>query len=220
MPNTLGVVAALGQIDEPVHVLVVDHYDSFTFNLVQLLETLGARCEVVACDAVGVDDLRRSPARALVLSPGPCAPARSGVSLAAVRALAADRPILGVCLGHQVIAEAFGGRVVRARRPVHGKPISVRHDGRTVYAGLEQPFVAVRYNSLVVAEDALPSCLEVSARSLEGEIMGLRHRELPVEGIQFHPESVLSEVGAPLLSRWLALVTEPRPAPRESDEAR
>jgi anthranilate synthase/aminodeoxychorismate synthase-like glutamine amidotransferase len=182
-------------------VLVVDNYDSFTYNLVQYLGELGARIDVVRNDGATVDELlARGPARVIV-SPGPCTPAEAGVSIDAIRAFAeAGTPVLGVCLGHQALAAAFGGRVVRGE-PVHGKTAPVEHDGRTIYRGLESPLVAGRYHSLVV-DPELPDELEVSARSGE-VVMGLRHRELPAEGVQFHPESVLTEDGKALLQNFL-----------------
>ena len=182
-------------------VLVVDNYDSFTYNLVQYLGELGADIEVVRNDASDAAALlERTPDR-VVVSPGPCTPAEAGVSVDAIRRFAeAGVPVLGVCLGHQALATAFGGRVVRGD-PVHGKTASVEHDGRTIFAGLESPLVAGRYHSLVVDPD-LPDCLERSA--FAGDVvMGLRHRELPAEGVQFHPESVLTEQGKGLLRNFL-----------------
>jgi len=182
-------------------VLIVDNYDSFTYNLVQYLGELGAEVEVVRNDAASAVELvERAPHRAII-SPGPCTPAEAGVSVEAIRALAeAGIPVLGVCLGHQALAAGFGGRVVRGE-PVHGKTAFVEHDGRTIYQGLESPLVAGRYHSLVVDPD-LPDCFEVSARSGE-TLMGIRHRELPAEGVQFHPESVLTEAGKQLLENFL-----------------
>jgi anthranilate synthase/aminodeoxychorismate synthase-like glutamine amidotransferase len=183
-------------------VLVVDNYDSFTYNLVQYLGELGSEPEVVRNDAEDAGALlERSPDR-VVVSPGPCTPAEAGVSVAAIKAFAeAGVPVLGVCLGHQALAAAFGGTVARGE-PVHGKTAAVEHDGRTIFAGLESPLVAGRYHSLVVDPD-LPACLERSA--FAGDVvMGLRHRELPAEGVQFHPESVLTEQGKALLRNFLA----------------
>ena len=183
-------------------VLVVDNYDSFTYNLVQYLGELGTEPEVVRNDAEDTDALlERSPDR-VVVSPGPCTPAEAGVSVGAIRAFAqAGVPVLGVCLGHQALAAAFGGTVVRGE-PVHGKTAETEHDGRTIFGGLESPLVVGRYHSLVV-DPELPDELEVSARSGD-VIMGLRHRELPVEGVQFHPESVLTPHGKELLANFLA----------------
>ncbi len=186
-----------------MRLLVVDNYDSFTYNLVQYLESLGARCDVRLNDAVDVAGIEAASPDGLVLSPGPCTPDEAGVSLPAVRALGGRIPILGVCLGHQAIGQAFGGRVVRAPRLMHGKTSPVLHDGRTLFRGLPNPFDATRYHSLVVAREGLPDALEVSAWTAEGDIMGLRHRTLPIEGVQFHPESILTPSGLALLGNWL-----------------
>jgi len=187
--------------------LLVDNYDSFTFNLVQYLGELGAEVEVFRNDAIGVSGIRSRRPDALVLSPGPCTPDQAGVTLEAVRALAGELPILGVCLGHQAIGQAFGGRVVRNFRIVHGKASPVRHDGGGIYAGLPSPFEAGRYHSLVVERESLPRALEVTSWTDDGEIMGLRHRTLDVEGVQFHPESILTVEGKQLLGNWLARVS-------------
>jgi anthranilate synthase component 2 len=186
--------------------LVVDNYDSFTFNLVQYLGELGAEVEVFRNDAIDVAGIRARRPDALVLSPGPCTPDDAGVTLEAVRALAGELPVLGVCLGHQAIGQAFGGRVVRNFRIVHGKASPVRHGGGGIYAGLPSPFEAGRYHSLVVERETLPAALEVTSWTDEGEIMGLRHRSLDVEGVQFHPESILTVEGKRLLGNWLARV--------------
>ncbi len=183
--------------------LVVDNYDSFTFNLVQYLGELGAEVEVLRNDAVDVEGIRRRAPDGLVLSPGPCTPDQAGVTLPAIRALAGTRPILGVCLGHQAIGQAFGGRVIRNYRIVHGKSSPVLHRGQGIFAGLPSPFEAGRYHSLVVERRTLPRALRVTAWTAEGEIMGLRHRTLDVEGVQFHPESVLTGEGKRLLGNWL-----------------
>jgi anthranilate synthase component 2 len=186
-----------------VRVLVLDNYDSFAWNLVQALAALGAHVEVRRNDAVGVDEALALAGDAVVLSPGPCTPAQAGVSVELVRAAAARRvPLLGVCLGHQAIGVAFGGRVVRARRPVHGKASLVHHDGRGACAGLPDPLVAARYHSLVVAEPLPPGLVE-TARADDGELMGLRHAALPIEGVQFHPESYLTPQGPALLANFL-----------------
>jgi anthranilate synthase/aminodeoxychorismate synthase-like glutamine amidotransferase len=185
-----------------MRVLLIDNYDSFTYNLVQYLGELGAALEVVRNDAAAAEELvERARGGAAIVSPGPCSPNEAGVSVEVIRGLADDgTPVLGVCLGHQALAQAFGGRVVRGQ-PVHGKTAAVEHDGRTIFKGLENPLVAGRYHSLVV-DPELPDCLEVSARS--GEVlMGIRHRELPAEGVQFHPESVLTESGRKLLANFL-----------------
>ena len=183
-------------------VLVVDNYDSFTYNLVQYLGELGAVLDVVRNDAASAPELVARGADRAIVSPGPCTPNEAGVSLEAVRELpAAGVPLLGVCLGHQALAQAFGGSVVRGE-PVHGKVADVDHDGRTIFRGLESPLVAGRYHSLVVDPDTLPGCFEVSARS-NGTIMAIRHRELPAEGVQFHPESVLTAEGKAMLRNFL-----------------
>jgi anthranilate synthase/aminodeoxychorismate synthase-like glutamine amidotransferase len=187
-----------------MRVLVLDNYDSFTYNLVQYLGELGADVEVVRNDRATVDELLLRGHSAVVVSPGPCTPDESGISLEAVRRFPeAGVPTLGVCLGHQALAQAFGGRVVR-HEPVHGKTAEIEHDGRTVFEGLESPLTVGRYHSLVVEESSLPDELEISARG-GGVIMAIRHRELPAEGIQFHPESVLTESGHDLLRNFLAL---------------
>ena len=183
--------------------LVVDNYDSFTFNLVQYLQVQGARSEVVANDAIDVGSARARAVDGIVISPGPCAPDDAGVSLALIAAAAGSVPLLGVCLGHQAIAQVFGGKVVRAARPMHGKTSPIEHDGATLFAGIERPFEATRYHSLVVERASLPDCLAISAWTREGEIMGLRHRAHAVEGVQFHPESILTAAGMRLLGNWL-----------------
>jgi anthranilate synthase/aminodeoxychorismate synthase-like glutamine amidotransferase len=184
-----------------VKLLLIDNYDSFTYNLVQYVGELGADIDVVRNDAEGVDALvARGPDRVIV-SPGPCTPAEAGVSTEAIRRFAeAGTPVLGVCLGHQALAVAFGGRAVRGE-PVHGKTAEVEHDGRTIFTGLDSPLVAGRYHSLVVDPD-LPDCLERSAQS-NGTVMAIRHRELPAEGVQFHPESILTGAGMDLLKNFL-----------------
>ena len=186
-------------------VLMVDNYDSFTYNLVQFLGELGAEIDVVRNDRATVDELlEREPDR-VVVSPGPCTPDEAGISLDAMRRFPeAGVRTLGVCLGHQSLAQAFGGRVVR-HVPVHGKTTTIEHDGRTIFAGLPSPLTAGRYHSLVVAEGAVPEAFEVSARG-GGVVMAIRHRELPVEGVQFHPESVLTDAGHRLLANWLTSV--------------
>jgi anthranilate synthase/aminodeoxychorismate synthase-like glutamine amidotransferase len=197
--------------------VLVDNYDSFTFNLVQYLGELGADVDVFRNDAVDVAGIRALRPDALVLSPGPCTPDDAGVTLAAIRELSGDLPILGVCLGHQAIGQAFGGRVVRNARIVHGKASPVLHRGDGLYAGLPSPFQAGRYHSLVVERRSLPPALEVTAWTEEGEIMGLRHRALRVEGVQFHPESILTGVGKQLLGNWLGTLA---PAGRTRASAR
>ncbi len=194
-------------------VLLVDNYDSFTFNLVQYLGELGAAVEVVRNDRIDVAGIRARRPDGLMLSPGPCTPAEAGVTLEAVTALAGAVPVLGVCLGHQAIGQAFGGRVIRNHRIVHGKASPVHHGGGGLYADLPDPFQAGRYHSLVVERDTLPACLEITAWTDEGEIMGLRHRTLEVEGVQFHPESILTVEGKTLLSNWLGRLRAGAEAP-------
>jgi anthranilate synthase/aminodeoxychorismate synthase-like glutamine amidotransferase len=188
--------------------VVIDNYDSFTYNLVQHLETLGASCDVVLNDACDVGGIAARMPQGIVISPGPCTPDEAGVSLGAVMRLSGSVPILGVCLGHQSIGQAFGGRVVRAERLMHGKTSPILHDQKTIFAGLSNPFTATRYHSLLVEKQGLPEVLEVSAWTSEGEIMGLRHKTLPVEGVQFHPESILTEEGMALLGNWLKAIPE------------
>jgi anthranilate synthase/aminodeoxychorismate synthase-like glutamine amidotransferase len=185
--------------------LVIDNYDSFTYNLVQYLGELGETIEVYRNDALTLDEIAaKRPAR-IVISPGPCTPTEAGISVDLIKRFAGSIPILGVCLGHQSIGAAFGGDVVRADRLMHGKTSMIHHDGKTIYEGLANPFEATRYHSLIVKRETLPACLEVSAETKEGEIMGLRHREFPVEGVQFHPESILTRVGKDLLRNFLRL---------------
>jgi para-aminobenzoate synthetase component II len=184
--------------------LMIDNYDSFTYNLVQYLGELGASVTVRRNDAIDVAGARALRPDAIVISPGPCTPAEAGVSVRLLSELAGEFPMLGVCLGHQCIAEAFGGRVVRAARLMHGKTSPVEHDGLTIFAGLSNPFEAMRYHSLLVEPRGLPKCLEVSARTAEGEIMGMRHRDYPIEGVQFHPESIGTDAGKQLLGNFLA----------------
>jgi anthranilate synthase component II len=184
-------------------ILVLDNYDSFTYNLVQYLGELGAEVRVVRNDELSVDAVAALAPERLVISPGPCTPNEAGISLDLVARLAGKLPILGVCLGHQAIGQAFGGTVVRARQVMHGKVSRIRHDGRGVFAGLPQDFVATRYHSLVVERETLPGELEVTAQSEDGEIMGLRHRSLAVEGVQFHPEALLTEHGHRMLKNFL-----------------
>lgn len=183
-------------------VVLVDNYDSFTYNLVQYLGELGAEVLVRRNDAVDVPGIRALAPSHLVISPGPRTPTEAGVSVDAIRAFAGEIPVFGVCLGHQAIGQAFGGRVVRGREPVHGKTSAIEHDGLTVFAGLANPMTATRYHSLVV-DPELPPVLEVSARCEGDVIMGLRHREYAVDGVQFHPESILTDLGKGLLGNFL-----------------
>src|SRR5262245_24394326 len=185
-------------------VLVVDNYDSFTYNLVQYLGELGAEVTVVRNDAEGVKEIEARRPERIVISPGPGRPEDAGVTMDVIRRLGTTTPILGVCLGHQAIGAAFGGSVVRAAAPMHGKTSTIDHDGRGVFAGISGTFVASRYHSLVVSDEGLPDVLEVSARTKEDNtIMGLRHRELPIHGVQFHPESILTGEGRKLLRNFL-----------------
>ena len=186
-----------------LRVALTDNYDSFTFNLVQALGTLGARVSVVRNDKVDVAGLRRLRPDRLVVSPGPCTPNEAGISLEAIRELSADMPVLGVCLGHQAIGQAFGGRVVRAKAPVHGRTSMVRHDEKGLFRGLPNPLEAGRYHSLIVERRSLPKDLIATAWTTRGEIMALRHRTLPVYGLQFHPESILTPHGLELLRAFL-----------------
>ncbi len=192
--------------------LLVDNYDSFTWNLVQYLGELGARVDVFRNDAIDVEGIRARRPDGLVLSPGPCTPDEAGVTLAAIRALAGALPILGVCLGHQAIGPAFGGKVVRNFRIIHGKSSPVCHGGAGLYEGVPSPFEAGRYHSLVVERASLPPELEVTSWTDEDEVMGLRHRALDVEGVQFHPESILTSEGKKLLGNWLGRVARRRPS--------
>ncbi|MDR2789045.1 MAG: aminodeoxychorismate/anthranilate synthase component II [Candidatus Accumulibacter sp.] len=182
--------------------LMIDNYDSFTYNLVQYFGELGQEVKVFRNDAITVEEIARLAPDYLVVSPGPCAPAQAGISLAAIREFAGKIPLLGVCLGHQAIGEAFGGRVVHARRLMHGKVSPVCHSGAGVFRGLPNPVVCTRYHSLAIERETLPDCLEVTARA-DDEIMGVRHKTLPVEGVQFHPESILTEHGHDMLKNFL-----------------
>ena len=183
--------------------LMIDNYDSFTYNLVQYFGELGQEVRVFRNDAISLTGIARLDPAYLVISPGPCTPSQAGISLAAVREFAGKLPLLGVCLGHQAIGEAFGGRVVHARRLMHGKVSPVHHNGQGVFRGQPNPLRCTRYHSLAVERSSLPDCLEITAWTDDGEIMGLRHRTLAVEGVQFHPESILTENGHQLLANFL-----------------
>jgi anthranilate synthase/aminodeoxychorismate synthase-like glutamine amidotransferase len=187
-------------------IFVLDNYDSFTYNLVQLLGELGAELEVRRNDEVTLPEIESLRPQALVLSPGPGRPEDAGILFETIRHFSGKMPILGVCLGHQAIGAVFGGRVISAPALVHGKSTEVHHDGKTIFQGLPSPFSAGRYHSLVVARDSVPTTLEVSATTTDGVVMGLRHRQLPVEGVQFHPESILTTAGPRLLKNFLQLV--------------
>jgi para-aminobenzoate synthetase component II len=186
-------------------ILVIDNYDSFTYNLVQYLGELGADPEVHRNDQITVEEIRRLAPQRIVISPGPKTPNDAGICLDVIQKFAGKIPILGVCLGHQAIGQSFGGRVIRAPELMHGKTSQISHDGKTLFAGLPNPFPATRYHSLIVERSTLPDCLEISATTPDGLIMGLRHKKMKVEGVQFHPESVLTEAGKQLLANFLKL---------------
>jgi len=186
-------------------ILLIDNYDSFTFNLVQYLGELGATCLVHRNDQIHPSAIREMNAKYLVVSPGPCTPQEAGISQEAILQMAGRIPILGVCLGHQCIGSAFGGKIIRAQRLMHGKSSLIHHDGKTLYRGLPSPFSAIRYHSLLIERKSLPACLEISAETEEGEIMGVRHRNFPIEGVQFHPESIMTQEGKNLLKNFLAI---------------
>ncbi len=191
-------------------ILMIDNYDSFTYNLVQYLSELGERLTVKRNDQITVQGVKRLKPSSIVISPGPGRPSDAGISLELIRAFAGTVPILGVCLGHQCIGEVFGGRVIRAKRPMHGKTSRIYHDAKALFAGLPSPFEATRYHSLIVERSSLPGTLAVTAWTQEREIMGVRHRRLPVYGVQFHPESILTAVGKDLLRNFLVLAKSPR----------
>jgi para-aminobenzoate synthetase component 2 len=183
--------------------VMIDNYDSFTYNLVQYLGQLGAEVTVFRNDQIDVEGLERLGLTHLVVSPGPCSPTEAGISVAAIQHFAGKAPILGVCLGHQAIGAAFGGRVVRSPRLMHGKTSLIYHDGRDIFQGIPSPFEATRYHSLIVERDTLPDCLQVSAQTAVGEIMGLRHNTFAIFGVQFHPESILTNEGLHILQNFL-----------------
>ena len=185
--------------------LVIDNYDSFTYNLVQYFGELGANPQVKRNDAITPDEVEKMKPQKIVISPGPGRPQEAGISMELIRKFGVKVPILGVCLGHQCMGEVYGGKVVRAGRLMHGKTSPIQHDGKGVFQGLPNPFEATRYHSLIVEKNSVPSCLEVCAETAEGEIMGLRHREYPVHGVQFHPESILSKEGKDLLANFLKI---------------
>jgi len=183
--------------------LMIDNYDSFTYNLVQYFGELGEQVRVFRNDEIGGDEISALGPDRICISPGPCSPTEAGISLEAIRRFGGQVPILGVCLGHQAIGHAFGGKVIRAKALMHGKTAAIEHTGVGVFAGLPSPFTATRYHSLAVSRESLPDCLEITAWTADGEIMGLRHRTLAVEGVQFHPESIASECGHELLKNFL-----------------
>jgi para-aminobenzoate synthetase component II len=186
-------------------ILLLDNYDSFTYNLAQYLGELGCKLEVRRNDEISTDEIARMKPERIVISPGPCTPREAGISVELIRRFAGEIPILGVCLGHQAIGEAFGGKVVRAKAILHGKTSEVRNDGKTIFRGLPKRFIATRYHSLIVERRSLPRELTISAETSDGAIMGMRHRKFRVEGVQFHPESVLTVVGKDLLRNFLSL---------------
>ncbi|WP_409305873.1 aminodeoxychorismate/anthranilate synthase component II [Peribacillus sp. SCS-155] len=184
-------------------ILMIDNYDSFTYNLVQYLGEMGENLEIIRNDQISVTEIENLRPSFLMISPGPCTPNEAGVSLEAIDYFAGKVPIFGVCLGHQSIGQVFGGRIVKAERLMHGKTSPVYHDGKTIFEGLPSPFNATRYHSLLIAKDSVPDCLEVSAWTEEGEIMAIRHKTLPIEGVQFHPESIMTEHGKEMLQNFL-----------------
>ena len=184
-------------------IVIIDNYDSFTYNIVQTIGGMGAQVKVFRNDVVDVDTIEALQPDRLLISPGPCTPSKAGISIEAIRYFAGKIPILGVCLGHQSIGEAFGGITIRASRLMHGKTSPIIHDGKGVFTGLPNPFDAMRYHSLVVDQKTLPECLEITARTDQDELMGIRHRELPIEGVQFHPESIMTPDGVDLLKNFL-----------------
>lgn len=186
-------------------ILLLDNYDSFTYNLAQYLGQMGQTLEVRRNDEITLDEVEQLRPERVVISPGPCTPQEAGISVALIQRFAGKIPILGVCLGHQAIGAAFGGRVVRANQVMHGKTSEIHHDGKTIFRGLPQDFPATRYHSLIVERSSLPPALEISAETADGTIMGLRHREVKVEGVQFHPESVLTDSGFKLLENFLSI---------------
>jgi anthranilate synthase/aminodeoxychorismate synthase-like glutamine amidotransferase len=184
-------------------IILIDNYDSFTYNLVQYFSELGEQVEVYRNDRISVAEVEEKRPDRVVISPGPCTPSEAGISCDLIAHMAGKVPILGVCLGHQAMGQVFGGNVVRAGRLMHGKSSPITHDGKTIFAGLPNPFDAIRYHSLLVEKASLPDCLEISAESDQGEIMGLRHREYPIDGVQFHPESIMTGPGKDLLRNFL-----------------
>lgn len=186
-------------------ILLIDNYDSFTFNLAQYLGQMGENVEIRRNDQITLDEIEVLHPERIIISPGPCTPKEAGISVPLIQRFAGKIPILGVCLGHQAIGAAFGGRVVRAKKIMHGKTSEIKHDSKTIFRGLPQPFVATRYHSLIVDRKSLPRALEISAETDDGIIMGLRHRKLRIEGVQFHPESVLTDAGFQLLKNFLTI---------------
>jgi anthranilate synthase/aminodeoxychorismate synthase-like glutamine amidotransferase len=186
-------------------ILMIDNYDSFTYNLVQYLGEMGEKLQVYRNDKITVEEIERLSPDRIIVSPGPCTPKEAGISVETIKHFGGKVPILGVCLGHQSIGYAFGGKIVRAGRLMHGKTSMIHHDGKGVFKGLPNPFQAIRYHSLLIERESIPACLEITAETDIGEIMGIRHREMPIEGVQFHPESVLTEYGKDMLKNFLAV---------------
>ena len=186
-------------------ILMIDNYDSFTYNLVQYLGELGQEIKVFRNDKITIEEIEMLKPERIVISPGPCTPKEAGISIEVIRQFKGRMPILGVCLGHQSIGEAFGGDVVRAGRLMHGKTSMIYHDGKTIFKDLPNPFEATRYHSLIIKRETMPSCLIITAETKEGEIMGVRHKDLPIEGVQFHPESILTKAGMDLLRNFLKI---------------
>ncbi len=189
-------------------ILMIDNYDSFTYNLVQYMGELGADLEVFRNDQIAIAEIEKLNPHKIVISPGPCTPSKAGISKEVIKHFAGRIPLLGVCLGHQSVVEAFGGEIIKAKKLMHGKTSMIQHDGKTIFKGLPNPFEATRYHSLVVNRANLPDCFEISAESDDGEIMGIRHKELAVEGVQFHPESILTVHGKDLLKNFIDLPAE------------
>jgi anthranilate synthase/aminodeoxychorismate synthase-like glutamine amidotransferase len=186
-------------------ILLIDNYDSFTFNLAQYLGQMGQKIEIRRNDQISLDEIEELNPERIIISPGPCTPKEAGVSVPVIQRFAGKIAILGVCLGHQAIGAAFGGRVIRAKKIMHGKTSDIQHDSKTIFRGLPEPFIATRYHSLIVERKSLPRTLDISAETADGTIMGLRHRKLRVEGVQFHPESVLTDAGFQLLKNFLTI---------------
>ncbi|MDQ1854724.1 aminodeoxychorismate/anthranilate synthase component II [Bacillus stercoris] len=184
-------------------ILMIDNYDSFTYNLVQYLGELGEELVVKRNDSITIEEIEELSPDFLMISPGPCSPDEAGISLEAIKHFAGEIPIFGVCLGHQSIAQVFGGDVVRAERLMHGKTSDIEHDGKTIFEGLKNPLVATRYHSLIVKPETLPSCFTITAKTKEGEIMAIRHNDLPIEGVQFHPESIMTSFGKEMLRNFI-----------------
>jgi anthranilate synthase/aminodeoxychorismate synthase-like glutamine amidotransferase len=189
-------------------ILMIDNYDSFTYNLVQYVAQLGEEVRVFRNDQIAINEIDQMAPDAIFLSPGPCSPKEAGITVEVIRAFHQRVPILGVCLGHQAIGYAFGGRIVRAERIMHGKTSPILNDGKTIFRGLPNPFIAGRYHSLIVEKNSVPDCLMVTAETEEGEIMGIRHRQYPVEGIQFHPESILTPTGKRIIINFLEMTVK------------